>query len=53
MTSRLGVVEALWQMAEALNTTSPQEEPDDPTILGTPVGCWQERYRASAFQVFI
>jgi menaquinone-specific isochorismate synthase len=44
------LVEALWQMAEALNATSPHEEQDDPTVLGTPVGCWQERYQPALEQ---
>ena len=44
------LVEALWQMAEALHATSPHGETEDPTILGTPVGCWQERYQPALEQ---
>jgi menaquinone-specific isochorismate synthase len=44
------LTEALWQMAEALNATSPHDQPDDATVLGTPVGCWQERYQPALEQ---
>lgn len=44
------LTEALWQMAEALNATSPLAEQDDATVLGTPVGCWKESYQPALEQ---
>ena len=44
------LTEALWQMAEVLNATSPLAEQDDAMVLGTPVGCWKERYQPALEQ---
>ena len=44
------LTEALWHMAEALNTGSSHHDPADARILGTPVGCWQESYQPALEQ---